>query len=143
MAVLSIEINCEVEIPDIFGTYDNKKRKVPEGDLQKFVSGELGEHYLEILIPNDGIFTSIQAQKKLMKKKGAIFSLELANGGVNLKVQGVFKVNLYSHVLERIKNEPTKIYVSGLFSGDYPPFGGRFRGFDEEAGSFPVLGNIV
>lgn len=143
MAIINIEINCEIEIPEIIGTYDSKKKSVTPEDFEKFISGELGDHYLNILIPKEGIYYQLQAKKAEMKKKGAIFNITVVDGSIRLTTQGVFKVSAYSHVIPVIKNNPENIYVTGLFCGDWPPFGGTFKGVDEENKQFPVLGKLV
>ena len=143
MPAVNVEIKCEIDVPVVNGTYDFQKKQVTPEDFNKFVAGELGDYWLEILIPDDGIFAQLQAQKSQMKKKGAIFEVSAVDGVAKLKVQGVFKVSAYAHVIPKIKNNADKLYVSGLFSGDYPSFGGHFKGVDQDKGIFPVLAKLV
>jgi hypothetical protein len=143
MPAVNVEIVCEVEIPELKGTFDSEKRILSSEDIQKFVSGVFGEHYLEILVPYDGIHMEFQAKKSDMKKKGAVFEVNYLDGVVELKVSGVFKVNAYSHVVPRIKDNSDKIYVTGLYCGDWPHYGGGFKGFDKDSGKFPVTARLV
>lgn len=143
MPNINIQISCEVDVSGIAGTVDFEKKMLSTEDVQKFISGELGEHYLTILIPNDDIFSEIQAKKTDMKKKGAIFEVLPKGTGVRVKVDGVFKVNAYSHVIDRIKANADNIFVVGIHCGDWPPYGGNFVGVDVEKNMFPIRGQLA
>lgn len=143
MPFANIEISCEIDVPEVKGTIDFEKKLLPAADLDKFVSGELGEHYLSILVPNDDIYSELHAPKSGMKKKGALFEITKNGNGVKVKVQGTFKVNAYAHVLERLKNAPDKIFITGLYCGEWPPFGGDFSGVDKDKNAFPITGKLI
>ena len=125
------------------GTEDSTKKALSPTDVDKFIAGELGDHYLSILIPNDDIYSELHAKKADMKKKGAIFEITRDGKGVSVKIEGTFKVTAYSHVIDRIKSNADEIYVAGIYCGDWPPFGGNFAGVDADKKKFPVKGVLV
>jgi hypothetical protein len=143
MPTINIEVNCEIEIPKITGTFDFEKKELSRNDIQKFVAGELGEFYLELLAPDDGVYMELCAEKLAMKKKGAVFEVIYSNNIVKAKISGTFKVNAYSFVIPKLKSNPDSIYVAGLYCGSWPPYGGEIKGFDKSKKHFPVLARLV
>ena len=115
MASLKIEIELDSKISGISEDIDGKRKILSQEKMISFITGKLGDLYLNLLIPHDGVMMELHAQKTNMMKKGAIFDLmPIGKGEVLIKVKGVFKVDAYSHVAERVKTSNEPIYVTSL-----------------------------
>lgn len=125
MPVLKIEIDFDSKLNVVTEDIDGERVSLEIEKMISFITGKLGDLYVKLLIPHDGVMMELHAKKLAMMKKGAIFDMmPTVDGMVLVKVKGVFKVDAYSHVAERVKASKEPIYVSGVYAGDWPSIGG-------------------
>lgn len=143
MATLNIEINFETKTDNPAEEIDGIKVNLPTEKLTSFIEGQLGDLYLNLLIPHDGVMMELHAKKEKMKKKEALFYLTPISNGLSIRVKGTFKVDAYSHVAERMKSSQEPIYVTGLFAGDWPPIGANLIDYDVIKQTSKIIAKLV
>ena len=144
MAILKIEIELDSKISGISEDIDGKRKILSQEKMISFITGKLGDLYLNLLIPHDGVMMELHAKKTNMMKKGAIFDvMPIGKGEALIKVKGIFKVEAYSHVAERVKTSNEPIYVTGLYAGDWPPTGGTLADYDSKQQKSTVIGKLT
>ena len=144
MAQLKVEIEFESETNTLQKKVDGEKVDLSKAEILSFCEGELGDVYLNLLVPHDGSHMELHANRQDMAKKNGMFELtELPNGGLKVKVKGVFKVDAYKHVQERIEEGNLPFYISGIYAGDWPPIGGDFKGYDKTTNNSSLVAKKV
>ena len=105
MPTLKIEIDFDSKVSSVTEDVDGERVILPLEKMVSFITGKLGDLYVKILIPHEDIMMELHAKKSSMMKKGAIFDMmPTSDGQLLVRVKGVFKVDAYSHVAERVKS---------------------------------------
>jgi len=144
MPSINLAIELDTKTLPIMRVIDGEKTKINKDDLINFITGKLGDIYLNIHAPHDGVMMELHAKKSSMKKKEAIFDImPTGKGDLLIKVKGTFKVDAYSHVAERIKASPDTIFVTGIFAGEWPPTGAHFVDYDAKSQTSKITAKLV
>ncbi|MEY4565673.1 MAG: hypothetical protein RLY14_643 [Planctomycetota bacterium] len=125
MPTLKVEIEFDSKLIKLTEEQDGERVPLGMDKTISFITGGLGDLYVQLLVPHDGVMMELHAKKSSMMKKGAIWDmLPTADGGLMVRIKGIFKVNAYSHVVERIQESKGPIYIAGIYAGDWPAAGG-------------------
>ena len=144
MPILKIEIDFDSKVTSVTEDIDGERVSLPLEKMVSFITGELGDLYIKLLIPHEDIMMELHAKKSSMMKKGAIFDMmPIGEGQLLVRVKGVFKVDAYSHVAERIKLSKGPIYVTGIYSGEWPSTGGDIVEYNQKKQISKVIGKLL
>jgi hypothetical protein len=144
MPTLKIEIDFDSKVTLVTEDIDGERVPLSLEKMVSFITGGLGDLYVKLLVPHEDIMMELHAKKALMMKKGAIFDMmPIGEGQLLVKVKGVFKVDAYSHVAERVKLSKGPIYVTGIYSGDWPSTGGDIVEYDQKKQISSTIGQLL
>jgi hypothetical protein len=65
-----------------------------------------------------------------------------STGGLMVRIKGTFKVNAYTHVVERIQESKEPIYIAGIFAGDWPASGGEIVDYNKKKQVSKLIANL-
>lgn len=143
MPTLKIEIDFESKLSNLSEDREGERVLLPTDKIISFITGGVGDLYIKLLIPHDGVMMELHAQKSSMMKKGAIWDMMPAgSGGLMVRVKGIFKVNAYSHVADRIKESKGPIYIAGIYAGEWPATGGDIMDYDKAKQTSKVVAKL-
>lgn len=144
MPTIKLEIDFDSKISSVTEDIDGERISLPLDKMVSFVTGDLGDLYLKLLVPHEDIMMELHAKKSSMMKKGATFDImPIGDGQLLIRVKGVFKVDAYSHVAERIKSSKGPIYVVGLYSGEWPSTGGEIAEYDHKKQISKIVAQLL
>jgi hypothetical protein len=143
MPTLKIEMDFDSKLTGLTKEQDGDRVPLEMDEIISFITEKMGDLYVQLLVPHDGVIMELHAKKSSMMKKGAIWDMmPTSNGGLMVRIKGTFKVNAYTHVVERIQESKEPIYIAGIFAGDWPASGGEIVDYNKKKQVSKLIANL-